>query len=67
MGDEGIIAGPKARLDALGRGVEKVWGMTFEEYAQLCVDDPEAAEEIAQIAVEKLKEKEALVWKKGTV
>ena len=65
--EEGLIGGPKARLDALSRGVEKVWGITFEEYAQLCVDDPEAAEEIAQIAVEKLKEKEALVWKRGGV
>lgn len=65
MGDEGIMAGPRARLDALSRGVEAVWGMTFEEYAQLCVDDPETAEEIAQTAIAKLKGKEALVWKKG--
>ena len=65
--EEGLMAGPKARLDALARGVEKVWGITFEEYAQLCVDDPEAAEEIAQTAVAKIKEKEALVWKRGGV
>lgn len=65
--DEGIISGPKARLDALARGVEEVWGITFEEYAQLCVDDPEAAEEINQAAVAKLNEREALVWKKGKV
>lgn len=62
------ITGAKNRLDALARGVEKVWGMTFEEYAQLCVDDPEAAEEINQTAIAKLKEREeALVWKKGSV
>lgn len=65
--EEGLMAGPKARLDALARGVEEVWGITFEEYAQLCVDDPEAAEEINQAAIAKLKEREALVWKKGSV
>lgn len=48
------IEGAKDRLQALSEGVERAWGMTFEEYANLCVDDPAAAERVAEEAVKRL-------------
>jgi hypothetical protein len=51
------LTGPKQRLQALSDGVERAWGMTFEEYANLCVDDPAEAERVAKRAVESLDDR----------
>ena len=51
------MTGPRARLDAMARGVEAAWGMTFEEYANLCVDNPAEAQRVADRAVAKLTNK----------
>lgn len=50
----GITDGQLQRMDALRRGVEEAWGMTFDEYAVLCVDDPEEAQRVASRAIKKL-------------
>lgn len=56
-GDDMDVSGPLARMDALQRGVEELWGMSLEEYAELCVDDPEEAQRVADRAQERLTNK----------
>ncbi len=53
-----FIDGGVERLDALSKAVEALWGMTFAEYAMLCYDDPEAAQQVADRAIEQLAEAE---------
>lgn len=53
-----IMDGPRERLAALQAGVEELMGMTSEQYADLCVDDPDEAERVLQEAIERAKERE---------
>jgi hypothetical protein len=47
------------RLAELSAGVEELWGMSFEEYAQLIVDDPDEAQRVSDRAIAKAKAREA--------
>lgn len=48
------VKGQVDRMNALQASVEALWGMTMDEYAELCVSDPDEADRVAAQAQERL-------------